>query len=208
MTDTTYKVHTKSNGTLIGEFNSAGPNITTRGQDVEFTLWLPPSDSDLVVSDSVTIAGTNAYDTITVESGGTLTITGTGNVYTGEVANNGTIDNQGTLVINSSFKGSFENVIQYGDYAGKTTTVELLSGEHRYREFVSASPDIDSLLVGIEPSNDLQNKDITGVWGVISGVSDPRGPALNTHRYTITITILAEYSEFSDHNSAETTLKV
>jgi len=204
MTSTVYTIETKGNGLLAARFNSETPNISTRGETVSFEFWATDGTKNLTVSGSVTIDSVEFYDSVTVESGATLTITSNGKLLTGSLTSNGTIDNDGIIINDLGINNSFEDLVEYGDYAGKFSTTETLNGKQKYREFIPSDANVDSLLVGIEPNNELENKNVPPIWGVVESVSDPRNPALNTKNYQMTVRILAEKSEYSDHSTAET----
>jgi len=208
MVDTSFQIHTKNQGTIVARHTDSNPYKLTRGDTITLNLWLPDSEDDLLVSSNTTIEDGAVYGSVTIEPGATLSVPIGGTLYAGTITNNGTIDNDGTIVINDGITNGWEDMREYGDYAGSYTTIEKLNGDYNYREFIPSAASVDSLLIGVEPSSDLKNKDLNGVWGLVDSVSDTRNTALNIDSYEYTIRILAEYSEYADHPTAETNLKV
>jgi len=104
-------------------------------------------------------------------------------------------------------ESDFQTLTDYDDYAGSYAPIELLNGNEKYRDHIPESGSIESLLVGIEPSSDLKNKDISGVWGVIDDISDSRNAALSTVQVELSVRVLARFAEYADHTTAESTLR-
>lgn len=206
MTNTSYKVVTKSGGEFFVPYNTADPNNWTRGETATFEIEFPTFHDDLVVSDSYTVGGVEAYDSITVESGGTLTILDGAILQTRAIDNNGTIDNNGSLINNGEdFAAKFND---YVDFAGKYATNDMLNGVTKYRTQIPSSASIASLAWGIEPNQSLQDDNIVGVWGLVDAIQNARNRMPTINRYQVDVLVLAEYSEYSDHSALETDLKI
>lgn len=64
------------------------------------------------------------------------------------------------------------------------------------------------MLLGIEPSSDLKNKEVEGIWGLVDSIEDVRNPSLNTFRFALNIFVLGQYSDYADVSDVETNLEV
>jgi len=100
--------------------------------------------------------------------------------------------------------GTFED---YERHAGAYSPMQVLSNDRKYREQFE-SPAIDSLVWGIRPSSDLQNRNVVGVWGLVDSITNERPQSLSTNRYSVSVFVLARYSEYADHASVEADLLV
>jgi len=181
-------------------------NRLTRGETATLQL-LDPSDTLLVeTGGTVTISqgDTESYDFVEVESGGTLDVDGTLNINE-RLINNGTVDNDGTINIQD---GEQTDVTEYARYAGKYTVSETLGGEQKYRERLPSDSSVSSLLVKFEPKESLQNRQIPGVFGLIDGVTDTRGPALSQNEFEVTVRILATTQEYNTLTDVQNELEV
>ncbi len=192
-----YKVET-SQGVLYAQHVQSDPadiNNRTRGDGLEINLSVP--QSDLTISTDTTIGASEFVVTqnLTVESGNELIINGTlivhGTVNTEE---NATIDTQdGTLNILSI--GDPQNaLLDYDRHAGSYTLSNTLNNTQRYKERLPNSPNVSTLVVGLEPATELQNDEIAGKWGLISNVTDSRTRALTNPLVTLEIDILGDFS--------------
>jgi len=209
---TQFKIETKSNGLVTGRFavNSVSEiNNNTRGDTASLELDFR-TFQDLTVASGETYVvesgEVESWDNIIVD--GTLTINGTlyGNSLT--LNQGGTInDTDGTLNINTGSVTGYSTLLDYDEVAGAFTTNQTLGFRFPYSEQFASSK-VDTLLVGIEPAETLQNRNISGVWGLIENVEDSRNSALSINRLTIDVTILAQYDEYTDHSAVETDLEV
>jgi len=145
------------------------------------------------------------YDTVTVNSGDTLQVNGT--LQTNQLTNNGTIDNNGT-VRTLSGGGALPLLRQYDDFGGGYATIETLTSETKYRDQLPSDASVDTQAIGIEPSQTLKDRDVTGVWALVDSVDDTRPLALSDERVRIETTVLSEYSEYNNHSELETDLQV
>lgn len=181
-------------------------NRLTRGETATLRL-LDPSDTLLVqTGDTVTISqgDTETYDIVEVESGATLDIDGTLNINE-RLINNGTVDNDGTISIQD---GEKSDVTEYARYAGKYTVAETLGSEQKYRERLPSDASVSSLLVKFEPESSLQDRQIPGVFGLISAVTDTRPPALSQNEFEVEIQILTTTQEYSTLTDVRNDLEV
>lgn len=203
---TFYKIHTKTQGTIVGELNLANPNAQVVGQTDRYTIWLPSNFGDKTFSSDYTVESGDVeeYDNITVNNGTTLTINGT--LQCNNVTNNGTIIVNGELIV---FDGdSISNLLKYGEWANKYDTKTMIDGTLKYSDRIPDSEDLESLVVGVEPATELQNQDVEGTWGLVDSITDERDAVLNTNRITISMTNLGEFADYSDVNTVETNLKL
>lgn len=205
MADTTFTIHTKSNGTYELPYATSDPNNWTVGEPATFTFEFPDFNGELVVSDSYTAGTEEYYDTVTVESGATLTIPSGSVIFANSADIQGTLTGGGTLSLANDFAAAFTN---FAEWAGSWTTLEMLSSELKYRIQIPGDAGIDSLVWGIEPNQTLQGRGLVGVWGLVESISNERNKALTTNRYTVEVTVLAPIDEYATIGDVETDLVV
>jgi hypothetical protein len=88
---------------------------------------------------------------------------------------------------------------QFLDWAGANATGTAVNSVPWYREQLPPRADIDSTLVALVPSADLQDGNrVRGVWGVITGGEDGTLPSLTGYEVTFEVFVLAEYDEYAD----------
>jgi hypothetical protein len=204
MVDTSYTIRTKSSGEVRFSYNAGEPNNWTRGETASFAFELIGDDTltaDLTVQDGETIE----YGSLTIQSGVTLTIESGGTVEATRIINNGTIVNNGTLI--NDF-GTIESFNTFADYAGSYATQTMLNSTVKYRNQLPDDEPIDSLIWGIEPSQDLQDKNVIGVWGIVDAIQNNRNQALTTKRYQVDVTVLAPYSDYGSISDVEDDLVI
>jgi len=102
----------------------------------------------------------------------------------------------------------FADIKAYGDYAGDYTDYEAFDNTYKYQLHVPSNASVGSLLFGIEPSSDLQSKDVTGIWGLIDDLSDGRPAPLNRTTVELSMFVVAGYADYSTHSNAIDTLKI
>jgi len=105
-------------------------------------------------------------------------------------------------------QSEFNTLRSLADYAGQYAPIASVNGVQNYLSQLPTRATVNSLLVGIEPSTDLQNQGINGVWGLVDQGEDARNQPLSTHAYTLEVRVLAEYSEYADHNAVQADLEV
>lgn len=208
MTDLTFGIETKSNDTIRAEFATDFNDSITRGESVTFDFWLVGADETLTVSSDTTATDQDIWASITVEAGVTYTVPSGATVYTGEITVDGTLDVQGTLVINGGTTDGFNTLYQYSEWAGSFARFESLNSIEKYRNQLPTSEPVDSLVFGIDPSSDLDGKDITGIWGLVNSLTDLRDNPLTTNRLRIELIVLAEYSDYVSHADLEDDLEL
>lgn len=201
-TSTSYDLVTASSGTIQVPYATSSPGVWTRGQTATYTFEFPrtytfPSD--------YTVSGTESYENVVIPAGVTVTIPSGATLNVDSIIVNGTLTNNGTLNTASGMLADFNEFVEW---AGSYTTLEMLNGVERYRVQIPASAGIESLVVGIEPNQDLQDRDVVGVWGLVDSITNERNQALSTNRYSVDVNVLAPYGEYADVSSVETDLLV
>lgn len=204
-TDTSYTIKTKDNASIVSEYNTGNPNIWTVGSTISFEFHLPRFENDLTVSSSYTVSDLENYDVVTVENGATLTINSGATLQANQLVNNGTVDNNGSLIVNSD---TFGAIIDYHKHAGSFATVELQNNKINYKSQLPSSANISSLLWGIEPADSLQSSNIEGVWGLLESLDNNRNPQLTTDIFSAEILVLATFSEYASVSDVETDLQI
>jgi hypothetical protein len=213
MATTTYQVHVEGVPDFVAEYNAGDPNTITRGDTATFAFETALADAgeDLIVRAgfeyTVPAGTTEEYDDVYVESGGTLTIKATATLNCNELTVEGTINENGTLTVQSGLVAT-GSVAELFEWAGKYTTLETLDSTVKYREQIPADLAIDSLVLGIEPATALQEQDVRGVWGIVDGITDTRNSALTTDRYQFDVLVLGRYNAFTDYADVQTTLEI
>jgi hypothetical protein len=204
MANPRYRLQTKSNGQLPVEYNTADPTTWTRGQTATFEFELGGQnsvtfDADYTVSDGET------YDSVTVPSGTTLTIPDGATLFVNTIVINGDLVIDGELVTGT---GAFQNLSEFVEWAGNYTTQTMLNGVRKYREQIPDTIGIDTLVVGVTPSEELQANDVVGVWGLIDQISNQRNQPLTTDRYQVDVTVLAPLDEYNSVTDVESDLLI
>ena len=208
---TQYTIHT-ADETITAEHVQSDPsdiNNRTRGDTATFNFFVEESAGTLTVDsgDTYTVASgtTEEYSGVTVN--GTLVVDGILNIF-GELNNNGQVQSTGTINTLDGSAGGFLDLLKYDRHAGSYTLSGTLNNTQRYKERLPSSPNISSLVVGLEPSNDLQDGNIVGKWGLISNVTDNRTRPLTNPVLTLEIDILADFSEYNDVSAVQTALEI
>jgi len=213
---TAFTITTKSNGVLVGRFavNSVSEiNNNTRGETATFALdFREFADLTVASGDTYTVEAGDieGYDDIVVD--GTLVVDDNATLYGNSLTQNDgstvTIsENNGTLSIDQGSVQDIDTLLTFDEDAGSYNTTESLSNTQYYREQISQS-EIDSLVFGVEPATQLQDENITGVWGLVNDIQDSRNNALSIRRLTITVDILAQFDEYADHTALENALQL
>jgi hypothetical protein len=167
---------------------------------------------DLVVSSSYTVsAGTvEQYDTVTIQDGATLTIESNATLTTNTV----TVESGGTLTQQSGstlteYGNLTQQLLEYGKWAGAYAPFTSIDSVEKYEEqFSTARADIDSIVIGLEPSQSLKDRNVRGVWGILDADTDNRPRALSDMQFGIELKILAWYDEYADHAALEADLEI
>jgi len=184
-------------------------NNRTRGGGAEFNLSVPQNPGNLTVASGETYvveSGTiQVWNDVTVD--GTLTVDGILVVYGTLNSVNGTVNSADGTVANQS-ANPFTKLLDHDRHAGSYTLNGTLGNAQKYKERLPASPNINSLVVGVEPATGLQDRDIAGKWGLISNVTDDRTRPLTNPVVTLEIDILADFSEYSDVTSVKNDLEI
>jgi len=143
--------------------------------------------------------------TLHTDANGTLTID---HLQSGiDEANNATRGGSVTAIA-SVTETNLKTLLEYDPHAGSFSTTGSLPNTQHYREFLPSSASINTLVVGLEPNTELSNAGITGVWGLISAVTDNRTPATTNPSVELEIQVLADYTDYADIVSVESDLEV
>jgi len=209
-----YKIHTDKYGTLYAEWvesDISELNNRTRGGTATFNLHVP--QEDLVVKSGETESIPSGAFVVTqdliVESNATLTVDGTLIVHgTSNVKTNGTIDGTGTIDVLGGPADPQATLLSYDRHAGSYTLNETLGNVQKFKERLPANPNINSLVVGLEPATDLQNREIAGKWGLMGNITDNRTRPLTNPVVSVEIDILADYAEYSDVTAVQNDLEI
>jgi len=184
-------------------------NNRTRGEATPFALSVPQHPDNLAVSSgethTVKSGKIEVYNNVTVD--GTLTVDGILVVYGTLDSVDGTVDSVDGRINNLS-KSPYNELLAHDRHAGSYTLTGTLNNTQKYKERLPSSANINSLVAGLEPATDLQNRDVAGKWGLISNVTDSRTRAFTNPVVTVEVDILADYSEYSDVAAVQTDLEI
>ena len=208
MVDTSWEIHTGDNTAIVADAVLSDPsdsNTITRGETASyvFTNILNKFTVENGETYTIPIGETERYDLVVVN--GTLEINGT--LECDQIEINGSVIGSGTLKVDDDFAFELADVEPYSEYAGKFSPIETLGAKQRYKENFT-DPELDTLLVGVEPQARLERKTIEGYWGLISNITDERNRPLSNNQVEIEITVLAPYDEYDDHTAVQTDLEV
>lgn len=196
--DVSFTIHASTETlTAISALNSPSEiNNLTRGDTATFTFRF--------AGDSLTA------ESLVVETNDTHTVaTNTTEIYTQtDVKENGQLNVQENGTLNVTGGDNRDTLQEYADHAGAFASQTTLNNTQLYREQIPTNADIGSIVLGIEPSTTLQNDDIEGIWGIVTGGSDMRNQALSNDQFQIELRVLAEYSEYADHTAISNDLEV
>lgn len=173
---------------------------------VESVLNEPEEINRLTKGDTATFV-LRLYDDLTVTSLQNKTIqSGESEIYESvNVAENGTLNVEENGSINAT--ETQQRLEPYAKEAGAFARQQTLDNTQRYREHI-ATDTISSIVIGLEPSPLLKDKQIEGVWGLLASAVDTRVPALSNNEFTIEVEILAPFSDFGSYSDVQTTLEM
>lgn len=112
-----------------------------------------------------------------------------------------------SYTLHVSDDSDFSTLLEYQRHAGSYSISDSLANTQNYHLTIPTSANINSLLWGIEPDTDLSSRHITGVWGLVKGVTDGRTTALTHPVVEVELGVLAEYSEYSTRSDVENALE-
>lgn len=212
MTDTTWNVHTRRFGTVTAEAKTDAWHQTTEGEQASFRLWFDNSgltDEQLVIQsgESHTVSGGDTEDYNRVLNYGSLTVESNATLNTNLRIEDrgGSTTNNGTINVNSG--GGFSILDQYREFAGQAVTGTGFDGQPYWRPQTRSNPFIQSLLLGFEPNDELKDRGVTGVWGVVTGGSDERNTVLSNYQLRLDVFVLASYLDYADRQAVNNDLK-
>jgi hypothetical protein len=206
--NTTFTIHKAGNSVIDADFATSEParlNNITRGETAEFTFRNMITRLTVESGETFTVPAGTTEQVDFVEVFGTLDVDGT--LEADSLLNQGTVDNDGTLKINERFAFELEDLKAYRRFAGKANLTPTLSATQKFSENIDET-ELETLVIGIEPNDDLQDEEIPGVWGVVNSITDERNQALNTDAATISVDVLALYSEYNSVSDVTNNLKL
>lgn len=204
MVDTSYNIRTKSSGELQIPFNTGSPNNWTRGETATFTFEFEAEQT--FASDYTVPAGeTQTFESLYVPEGVTLTIESGATVEVDSIIVDGTVTGDGQLITDS---GMLTDLVEYAEWGGSWSTMTMLNNVVKYRTQIPSSAGIDSLVWGIEPNQDLQDRNVVGVWGLVESINNERNQPLTTNRYSVDVTVLAPLDEYATISDVESDLVI
>jgi len=184
----------------------AQSNSIQRGQTVTIQL-LNLNREDLTVEsgDTYTVSAgdTEQYREVVVD--GTLTVDG--RLEADELAISGTVNGSGTVAVDEKYAAEIDDLRHHREFAGQFTVRETIDGTQKISETIDNSK-LETLVVGIEPSQELQDQFIPGCWGVIETVSDERNAPLTNSRVRVDLRVLAPFSDYADVDAVTTDLRL
>lgn len=99
----------------------------------------------------------------------------------------------------------YRELRQYGDFAGSMTVNRSANGVPHYTERVPTSAAVDTLVLDFVPGTDVTATD--GFWAIVRSVDDPTRFPEDTCRLNLSVTMLAELSEYADRAAIEAELR-
>lgn len=207
---TSVTLHTSGVGDMVADSVTTDPATSNRigsGDTATFSLRAPSTRLTVGSGETVTVGSgvSQDFDEVEVFSGGTLTVDGT--LRAEVVSVDGTLNVNGTLDVTGPTPVDLSFLRDYRIYAGNATLTETLNGTQRFSETIDTA-EIDTLVVGIEPSSELKQADIPGVWGVVEDVIDARNRPLSTDAVEITVSVLAPYDKYDTISDVTNNLKI
>jgi len=203
---THYRIETKSNGDFYVPYNLGTPTRIQRGATSEFQFEFPRFHDNLTYSSDATLSNeVVSAGVITIESGVTVTVESDAILQGTKLNIDGTLNNKGEVNINSDYQNTINEFVEW---AGEFYTEENQTSEPIFRSQLPNSTNITSLVWGIQPKQALQEQNIRGAWGLVNRLEPNRNPALTTDTYQVTVQVLGEYSDFTDHTDVENTLQI
>lgn len=208
--ETSFTIHKSDGYQVVADGATSVPeslNNITRGGTVSYSfrnlgtaLTIPSGETETIPSGE-----TETIDFVTISDGGTLTVDG--RLEADELEVNGTLDLNGDLDVNERYALELEDLLLYREYAGQYNLRQTLDATQRYSEQIDESV-LTTLVIGIEPSDDLKERGIPGVWGLVDDIRDERDPTLTRSAVGIDLTVLAPFSEYSSVSAVQNDLKL
>jgi len=206
--ETGFTIHKSGSTVIDADFATNEParlNNITRGERAEFTFRNMITRLTVESGETYTVPNGTTEQIDFIEVYGTLDIDGT--LEVDYLLNQGTIDNDGTLKVNERFAFELEDLKAYRRFAGKANLTPTLNATQKFSENIDET-ELGTLVIGIEPNDELQDEEIPGVWGVVTDITDERNQALSTDAATISVDVLALYSEYNTITDVTNDLKL
>jgi hypothetical protein len=208
--DTSFTIYKSDGRQVIAGGATSAPeslNSIARGGTVSYSFRNLETKLIVDSGETETIPGgdTETIDFATVADGGTLVVDG--RLECDELDVDGTLDLNGELDVNERYALELEDLLVYREYAGQYNLRETLDSTQRYSEQIDESV-LTTLVMGIEPSADLQDRGIPGVWGLVDTIRDERASTLTRSVVGIDLTVLAPFSEYDSVSAVKNDLKL
>ncbi|UBF23385.1 hypothetical protein HATV-3_gp35 [Haloarcula tailed virus 3] len=180
-------------------------NQRTRGETATIEVNIPNSSDDLVVDADETIASDEVvqHNDVTIQSGVTLTVNG--ELYANTIRVNGDLVVNGTV---TTYGSIIELLNDFDNYAGSVATQEMLDGTIKYKEQLPVGAPVNSLLIGIKPSDDIRSQGVAALWGLVTDVVDTRPRALSINRFEIEVTVVSTFDEYATRSDVTSNLEL
>jgi hypothetical protein len=178
---------------------SRGDSVTFQFRNLATRLSVPSGASETIASSE-----TRRIDFVDVS--GALVVDG--RLECDELSvDGGTVDVNGTLSVNERVALELADLRKYREYSGEYTLHDTLDATKKFTEQIDETV-LNSLVIGIEPTGELKNNGIPGVWGVLDEIVDARSAPLVDSSVTVEMTVLAPFDEYSSVTDVTSALKI
>jgi len=209
MVDTTFTIHKAGGTTVIADAATSAPrdsNRINRRETVSYTFRNLVTRLSVESGESMTIPSGETRTVDVADVSGTLTVDGRLECD-GLVVQGGTLTGSGTVDVNERYALELVDLRRYREFAGEFSVLDTLNATKKFSETIDETV-LSTLVVGIEPSDELQARGIPGVWGLVEQIRDERSAPLNRNGLSIRVRVLAPFSEYTTISDVTTTLKL
>jgi len=98
----------------------------------------------------------------------------------------------------------YEEVREYSRWAGRYAMNEAIDGTPRYSEHTPSSASVDSIVVKLSPSDQVERTD--GLWVILDDVKDQTRFIRDTARIQIRFTVLARADQYDTRTDVQNAL--
>lgn len=98
----------------------------------------------------------------------------------------------------------YEDLRQYGDFAGSMTVDRAANGQPHFTESLPADASVDSLVLDFVPGADVDAT--SGFWDIVRSVDDETRFAADVGRLTVQVAVLAELYEYASRSDVQADL--
>jgi hypothetical protein len=114
-------------------------------------------------------------------------------------SSNGALYSGGTSMA-AALETRYDRLVAFHDFAGAADTYTSNQQVPAFQETVPSRAPVSSLLLGIEPSGDIE---APGFWAVVVGGGDQTRMIGNSATVELELFVLAEYEEYADRAAAK-----